>query len=58
MVSVSVLSFAFGRRADALGKIHRQIGNAVPFALAEALGRELLKVLVRKWHDREIMEID
>lgn len=29
--------------------MHRQIGNAVPLPVAHALGRELRKVLYRKW---------
>lgn len=39
-------------------KMHRQIGNAVPWTVAEALGRELLKVLVQKWEQREQIVID
>ena len=29
--------------------MHRQIGNAVPLPVAHALGRELRKVLYKKW---------
>jgi len=29
--------------------MHRQIGNAVPWPVAMAIGRELRKVLVKKW---------
>jgi DNA (cytosine-5)-methyltransferase 1 len=29
--------------------MHRQIGNAVPWPVAMAIGRELKKVLVKKW---------
>ena len=29
--------------------MHRQIGNAVPIPLAQALGRELRKSLFRRW---------
>ena len=29
--------------------MHREIGNAVPLPVAHALGRELRKVLYKKW---------
>lgn len=29
--------------------MHRQIGNAVPWPVAMAIGRELKKVLMKKW---------
>lgn len=38
-------------------QLHKQIGNAVPWPLAEALGRELQKSMHAKWME-EAMDVD
>ena len=34
---------------DSPSQMHRQIGNAIPWQLGEALGRELRDAMFRKW---------
>lgn len=41
--------FVFHAENDRVMTMHRQIGNAVPWPVAMAIGRELKKVLVKKW---------
>ncbi|KAG1839477.1 S-adenosyl-L-methionine-dependent methyltransferase [Suillus tomentosus] len=41
--------FVFYAEYDRVVTMHRQIGNAVPWPVAMAIGRELRKVLVKKW---------
>ncbi|KAG2149402.1 S-adenosyl-L-methionine-dependent methyltransferase [Suillus cothurnatus] len=41
--------FVFHAENDRVMTMHRQIGNAVPWPVAMAIGRELRKVLVKKW---------
>jgi site-specific DNA-cytosine methylase len=36
-------------------KIHRQIGNAVPWPLAQAIGRELRKADYAEWEKNRIL---
>lgn len=40
--------------------MHRQIGNAVPWQVGEALGRELKMAMFQKWkQDREdVIDVD
>jgi DNA (cytosine-5)-methyltransferase 1 len=41
--------------------MHRQIGNAVPFPVGAALGRELRVTLYRKWQKERldnVIEVD
>ncbi|KAG1717820.1 S-adenosyl-L-methionine-dependent methyltransferase [Suillus lakei] len=41
--------FVFHAENDRVITMHRQIGNAVPWPVAMAIGRELRKVLLKKW---------
>lgn len=42
--------------------MHRQIGNAVPFPVGAALGRELRTALYRRWlkdkQDQDAIQVD
>nr|ANR76343.1 DNA methyltransferase [Ganoderma lucidum] len=42
-------SFVFCARGERVKTIHRQIGNAVPWQVGEALGRELKMAMFQKW---------
>jgi len=46
--------FVFYAENDHVVTMHRQIGNAVAWPVAMAIGRELKKVLIKMWlKDRE-----
>ncbi|KAG1742724.1 S-adenosyl-L-methionine-dependent methyltransferase [Suillus paluster] len=50
--------FVFYAENDRVMTMHRQIGNAVPWPVSMAIGRELRKVLMKKWlkeHEDAIM---
>lgn len=36
--------------------MHRQIGNAVPWPVARALGKELQVSLMKKWSDEQMWD--
>jgi DNA (cytosine-5)-methyltransferase 1 len=40
--------------------MHRQIGNAVPWQVAKALGRELQASVLKDWEERrdDVVEVD
>ncbi len=48
-VSLSLHQFDYPLTKFYDGKMHRQIGNAVPLPLAHALGRRLRKSLFKRW---------
>ncbi|TBU32705.1 S-adenosyl-L-methionine-dependent methyltransferase [Dichomitus squalens] len=46
--------FTFVAHGDRMKTLHRQIGNAVPWQVGEALGRELERAMFEKWkQDRD-----
>ncbi|KAJ8515441.1 hypothetical protein ONZ45_g7139 [Pleurotus djamor] len=46
-------SFVFHAKDDSLVTMHRQIGNAVPWPVSAALGRELTMALYKEWLDQQ-----
>jgi len=44
-------SFVFHAISDNVVTMHRQIGNAVPWPVAAAIGRELREAQIKKWRD-------
>ncbi|KAJ7755004.1 hypothetical protein DFH07DRAFT_822537 [Mycena maculata] len=46
--------FVFVSRNDNVVTLHRQIGNAVPWQVSRALGRELRTALFKKWKEKQL----